>query len=71
MLVNIHNCQASIEFANFTNSGVDPELVSYESVLVNRDGWFKILGLLTDSQKQELLVLGQERQVVSHRVLVK
>jgi len=71
MLVNIHNCQASIEFANFTSSGGGPDLVAYESVLVNRDGWLKILGLLTDSQKQELYVLGLERQVISHRVHVK
>ncbi len=73
MLVNIHNCQASIEFPNFTSSGVGagPDLVAHESVLVNRDGWLKILGLLTDSQKQELYVLGLERQVISHRVHVK
>ena len=71
MLVTINNCQANIEFANFTNSGTDPDLVAYESVLVNRDGWLKILDLLTDSQKEELYVLGQERQVISHRVRVK
>lgn len=71
MLVNIHNCQANIEFANFTNSGTDPDLVSDESVLINRDGWFKILGLLTELQKEELYALGQERQVITHRVCVK
>lgn len=71
MLVTINNCQANIEFANFTNSGTGPDLVSDESVLINRDGWFKILGLLTELQKEELYVLGQERQVITHRVRVK
>ena len=71
MLVTINNCQSNIEFANFTNSGTGPDLVSDESVLINRDGWFKILGLLTELQKEELYVLGQERQVITHRVRVK
>lgn len=59
---------ANIEFANFSNSGVDPSCVSEKSVLVNFDGWFAILGLLTDEQRKTLTTMGHAGQLVCHAV---
>ena len=61
---------ASIEFTNFSNSGYDPLDVSEESVLVNSDGWYEIIELLTNEQKKVLLTKCQSGAVISHCVRV-
>jgi len=59
---------ANIEFTNFSNSGTDPACVSETSVLVNLDGWFAILGLLTNEQRKTLSTMGDAGQLVCHAV---
>lgn len=59
---------ANIEFTNFSNSGVNPACTSEQSVLVNFDGWFAILGLLTEEQHKTLTAMGHAGQVVCHAV---